>query len=180
MNEKKLAAGRSDRARCAPPVSRWWLFPLGVLAIYGVVFLLSPDDAGQAFSSSGHVFRSIAWPMAVVFGVMVLLALFVKPSQIVRFLGSGAGKRGFILSVVAGIISMGPIYAWYPLLKELRDKGATNSLLAVFLYNRSIKPALLPVMVGYFGWIYVGVLTVFMIAASAVAGYFTGVLSEEE
>jgi hypothetical protein len=49
---------------------------------------------------------------------------------------------------------MGPIYAWYPLLKELREKGAANSLIAIFLGNRAVKPFLLPIMISYFGWVY--------------------------
>jgi len=52
------------------------------------------------------------------------------------------------------VISMGPIYAWYPLLKELRGKGATNSFIAVFLGNRAVKPFLLPIMISYFGGMY--------------------------
>ncbi|MFO8010929.1 MAG: hypothetical protein R6U89_08975 [Dehalococcoidia bacterium] len=173
----KQSSGKSE-SRIS--ISRWWAFPVAVLAIYGVLFVVSPDDASQAFSSSGKVFLSIAWPMAVVFGAMIVLNLFVKPSQVVRFLGRGAGIKGFSLSAVAGIISMGPIYAWYPLLKDLKDKGATSSLLAVFLYNRSIKLALLPVMVGYFGWLYVGVLSFFMLAASAVIGYITEALLKDQ
>jgi len=40
-------------------------------------------------------------------------------------------------------------------LKELRKKGAADSLIAVFLGNRAVKPFLLPIMISYFGWVYV-------------------------
>ena len=79
----------------------------------------------------------------------------------------------------SGIISMGPIYAWYPLLKELRGKGATNSLIAVFLGNRAVKPFLLPVMISYFGWVYVLLLTFFTITGSVAAGYLVAILIKE-
>ena len=76
-----------------------------------------------------------------------------------------------ILALVAGMISAGPIYAWYPLLKDLREQGAHEGPIAVFLYNRGVKPFLLPVMIGYFGWRYVLMLTLLMIVGSIVLGY---------
>jgi hypothetical protein len=41
------------------------------------------------------------------------------------------------------------------LLKDLKEKGAAESSIAIFLQNRAIKPFLLPVMVTYFGWNFV-------------------------
>jgi uncharacterized membrane protein YraQ (UPF0718 family) len=107
---------------------------------------------------------------------MLVLNLFVKPAQIARFLGKGAGVKGIIFSVVAGIISMGPVYAWYPLLKEVREKGAGDGPIAIFLYNRAVKPFLLPVMIAYFGWAYVGILTILTVSGSIAIGYCLTVL----
>lgn len=67
-------------------------------------------------------------------------------------------------------LSHGPIYLWYPLLKELRNQGMRSGLVAVFLYNRAIKIPLLPLMVYYFGAIFVVVLLIYMIIASMVEG----------
>ena len=105
-----------------------------------------------------------------------MMNLFLNPAQIVRFLGPKSGIRGIVLSAVAGIISMGPIYAWYPLLKDLREKGAAVSLLAVFLCNRAVKLFLLPVKISCFGGTYVALLTFFTIIGSLVTGYLVGTL----
>jgi uncharacterized membrane protein YraQ (UPF0718 family) len=147
------------------------IFPLLVLVIYGVLFLITPEQALIALISSGKVCLNILLPLALVFAVMLIINLFVKPAQIVHLLGSSTSARGILLSLVAGIISMGPIYVWYPLLKELREKGADNMPIAVFLYNRAIKPFLLPVMIAYFGWVYVSILTVLTVLTSVVNGY---------
>ena len=158
--------------------SRYMLiFPLLVLVIYGVLFVLAPEQALAALKSSGKVCLNILPPLALVFVVMLALNLFVKPAQIVHLLGSGANIKGILLSVAAGITSMGPIYVWYPLLKELRGKGAGNMPIAIFLYNRAVKPFLLPVMVAYFGWVYVGILTVLTVLASVVNGYLVGMFT---
>jgi len=110
---------------------------------------------------------------------MVLMNMFLKPAHIIGFLGKESGGKGIILSVAAGIISMGPIYAWYPLLRELRQKGTTNSLIAVFLGNRAVKPFLLPIMISYFGWLYVILLTLFTIAGSLAVGYLVNILVKD-
>jgi uncharacterized membrane protein YraQ (UPF0718 family) len=156
------------------------IFPLLVLVIYGVLFLLIPEQAMVALKNSGKVCLNILLPLALVFVVMLALNLFVKPAQIVHLLGSGANIKGILLSVAAGIISMGPIYIWYPLLKDLREKGAGNMPIAVFLYNRAVKPFLLPVMIVYFGWLYVGILTVLTVLASVVSGYFVAMLAKRK
>ena len=74
---------------------------------------------------------------------------------------------------------MGPIYAWYPLLKDLRKKGAANTFFAIFLGNRAVKPFLLPIMISYFGWIYVVILTFLTITGSVAAGFFVSILLKE-
>jgi len=107
---------------------------------------------------------------------MLVLNLYLKSADIVRFIGKESGIKGKFISALAGIISVGPIYAWYPLLKDLKGKGAANDLIAIFPCNRAIKPFLLPVMISYFGWSYVLVLTVFTITGSLVVGQFTRIL----
>jgi uncharacterized membrane protein YraQ (UPF0718 family) len=158
---------------------RFLAFPAIVLVIYLILLTLMPDETILAFKSCGNILRSLILPLCLVFAVMLLLNLFVKPAQIVRFLGTGAGLKGLLLSIAAGLISAGPIYAWYPLLKDLKEKGAANSLLAIFLYNRAVKPFLLPIMIAYFGWIYVVTLTIFTIIASIAVGYTVGALVKE-
>jgi len=108
---------------------------------------------------------------------MLLINLFLKPAAVAKFLGKGSGVKGIALSVAAGIISTGPIYAWYPLLKDLKDKGAGESSIAIFLYNRAVKPFLVPVMVTYFGWLYVVTLIILTILASVVVGFSVSIFS---
>ena len=153
-------------------------FPVLMIAVYGIIFAFMPDRAFLALKSSGIIFSNIIIPLGLVFILMIALNLFLKPAYIASFLGKGAGIRGIILSMTAGIISTGPIYAWYPMLKELKEKGAGSSSIAVFLNSRAVKPFLLPIMISYFGCLYVAILTVFTITGSLVAGYLVGALAD--
>jgi uncharacterized membrane protein YraQ (UPF0718 family) len=82
--------------------------------------------------------------------------------------------------MLAGILSAGPVYAWFPLLKGLREKGADASLIAIFLGNRAVKPFLLPVMISYFGWKYVLVLTVLTSVGAVAVGCTVGIFVQED
>jgi uncharacterized membrane protein YraQ (UPF0718 family) len=161
------------------PAWRMLLFPAFILAIYGALFTVTPDKAIEALGSSGKIFLHIAVPVILVFCIIVVINLFLKPTQVARFLGRESGIKGMVFSAIGGIISMGPIYAWYPLLKDLREKGAANMLIAIFLGNRAVKPFLMPIMISYFGWVYVLILTFFTITGSVAAGYVVRILVKE-
>lgn len=148
-----------------------FLFPIIVLIIYAILFVVLPDKTLMAIRSSGNILLSMLLPLGLIFVLMLLINLFLNPAKVAKFLGKGSGIKGIALSVAAGIISTGPIYAWYPLLKDLKEKGAGDSSIAIFLCNRAVKPFLLPIMVTYFGWIYVVILTVLTVLASVVIGY---------
>jgi len=145
-------------------------FPLVMVVVYGVLALARPDHAMTALRASGRVLLQIAPALVVAFGVMVLLNLLVTPAHIRRFLGKGTKAKGALLSSVAGILSMGSIYAWYPLLKDLREKGVSDFHLANFLGCRAVKIPLMPMMAAYFGW----ALTLILSGLMVLGAMFTG------
>ena len=161
-------------------INRAIFFPGIVLIFYGLLLIITPEKAFVAIKSSAQMFLRLCIPLSLVFILMLVLNLYLKPADIVSFIGKGSGIRGKFISALAGIISIGPIYAWYPLLKDLKEKGAANDLIAVFLNNRAIKPFLLPVMISYFGWAYVLILTVLTIIASFAVGQFIRILIKDQ
>ena len=170
----------SPKSKNARPVPLMIFFPVSMLVVYGILFAVMPEKASLALTSSGNILLSMLLPLCLVFVIMMLINLFLKPAQIVGLLGKGAGLKSVLLPAIAGIISTGPIYAWYPLLSNLREKGAGNSPIAIFLYNRAVKPFLLPVMVAYFGWEYVLILTILTVLGSITIGYFLNILMVRE
>ena len=147
------------------------LYFLGiVIIVYLIVFFLNFENAYNSLKASGDILVKLIPVLVLVVFLMGLLNYFLKPKAISKYLGKDSGARGWVLSALAGIISLGPIYAWYPLLKELRKQGMRQSLAAVFLYNRAIKIPLLPVMIYYFGAAFTVFLLVFTVIASLIEG----------
>jgi uncharacterized membrane protein YraQ (UPF0718 family) len=149
-------------------------FPLAVLLLYLMLWLFAPEKTLLALKNSSTVFIQILLPLVLVFLLMIGLNLFLRPSRMTNYLGRGTGIKPTLMAVLSGIISTGPIYAWYPMLKELRERRVRPSLLAVFLVNRAVKPLLLPVMVSFFGWVYVVFLLVLIIFGSLGVGLIMG------
>ena len=143
------------------------------LILVGVLYLallgFYPDIFYQSLDFAGKIFLKIIPVFAFVFVVMVLVNYFVTRKWIFKHLG-GKGIKKWIFAVLGGVISTGPIYVWYPLLSDLKEKGVPNGLLTCFLYNRSVKLPLLPVAIYYFGWPFILILISVMIIFSVLQG----------
>ena len=131
---------------------RQWFFPISLAAVYMVIYFIAPDHILKALMASGTVLKQMTLPLLLAFVMMIVLNLFITPSHVSRFLGRRAGITGVLLSSVAGILSMGPVVAWLPFLAAIREKNASDFHVANFLSSRAVKPVLLPLMIGYFGW----------------------------
>lgn len=147
-----------------------WIFVAVVAAVYGIIGLLSPAVALEAASRFASLLVRILPILLLVFGLFFLASLFLDRAWLVRHLGRASGIGGWALTVSCGILSAGPLYAWYPLLGELRKKGVSGALIAAFLYSRALKLPLLPLMVHYFGLAYTVVLSVCIVAFAVASG----------
>ncbi len=155
-----------------------WYFLLSTLVLYALVAFFRPDAARAALGKMLAVATQVVPVLALVFILMFLTNYFVKPRALVRHLGKGSGVKGWLLAIIAGIISTGPIYLWYPLLQDLQRHGVRNALIATFLYNRSVKIPLLPLLISYFGALYALILLSTTIIVSVIQGALTELLAE--
>lgn len=155
--------------RSEKSMAGWYFFGI-VLALYVAVLVFKSDAVMPSLVFFASIIRKIIPIFALIFVLLVAIDYYVRPESIVRHLGKDSGAKGWAYSVIAGIISTGPIYMWYPLLNEMQKKGVRNAYVAAFLYNRALKPALLPLFIYYFGLAYVAVLSVVMIIASIFQG----------
>ncbi|HCQ63669.1 MAG TPA: permease [Rhodobacteraceae bacterium] len=147
-----------------------WLFPAAVAALYAATALFSPAIAAQALKSFGALLANITPAMVLVFCLIFLTNLFIDRRWLARHLGKTSGVRGWVFAIVAGILSAGPLYAWYPLLGDLKAKGMRGELIAAFLYARALKLPLLPLMVQYFGMAFTVTLSLCIIVFSVISG----------
>lgn len=147
-----------------------WLFLAIVLFGYGLSFLLSPDSTTEALAFFRRVMRHMLPILGLVFLLLFIANLLLAPTKVEHFLGKETGIKGWVLSVVAGVFAMGPIYPWYAVMAELQQKGMRTAFVATFLYSRAVKIPLLPLMVYYFGSTYTIVLCLYLVVFSVING----------
>lgn len=143
---------------------------LGVLVLYGVLFLINSASALSALQKSATVLTRILPIFCVIILFTSILNYFIKPKQIARHLGHESGIKGWFWALAAGVISHGPMYAWYPLLDDLRGHGMKDEYIVVFFASRAIKVPLLPIMIDYFGLTFTIVLSFYMLFGALIQG----------
>ncbi len=148
-----------------------WLFLLLVLSIYGLGWLTTPDFIERSLEHFVDMLKSILPILGVVMILIGLLDLIPSmDSRLTRLSDRDSGLRGWLFAIAAGVLSHGPIYPWYPLLQQLRERGGRPALLAAFLYARSIKLPFLPLMAHYFGLAYTVIVSLLILLFSIVNG----------
>ena len=141
-----------------------------VIFTYIVLLLFDMDNAIHAVK----IFFSILYTLLPIFIFIILLTAlinyFLKPKDIIKHFGEDSGKRGIIYALIAGIVSHGPMYAWYGLISELREEGAKDELLIIFFYARAIKIPMLPFMIGIFGIPFTIIITIYILLFAIIQG----------
>ena len=95
-------------------------FLVAVLLLYLVLFPFTPEGVRKSLWASGRLLSKIIPVFLLVILVMAVIQYFLTPKTVSKYVGQGSGLKGWMLAILTGILSHGPIYAWYPVLKELR------------------------------------------------------------
>lgn len=152
-------------------------FLLSVLGLYIVISFYNVDLLISILSQALTLFMTILPIFLFVFFLMILTNYFITPNFIQKHMKENKVKK-WIFFIIGGLLSSGPIYMWYPILDDLRKKGLDYGLIACFLYNRSVKLPLLPLIIFYFGLKYTIILNIVMIFVSVIQGIIINKLLE--
>ncbi len=152
----------------------------GVIAIYIVLFIVDRSHATSAFFEGLGVLKMVLPIILVVFFLMGLVNITIDKEKISRHFGKESGLKGWFYAVVAGILSHGPAYVWYPFLQNLRKHGAKDSLVFAFLYARSIKIPWIPLMISYFGLAFTVFFSVYIVIASVLQGLIAEIVTRSK
>jgi uncharacterized membrane protein YraQ (UPF0718 family) len=152
---------------------------LSVLILYAVLFLTNSHSALLALDKSLSILLKLLPIFTVIILFTALLNYFLKPKQIAKHLGKDSGSKAWLWALAAGVISHGPMYAWYPLLEDLRSNGVKDELLVIFFASRAVKIPLLPMLIDSFGLTFTIVFSFSILFGSLGQGMCMRVLKEK-
>ena len=147
-----------------------------VLIIYGLFFVGNNQAAQLALQKSGNIFMKILPILLVVILLTSLFNFLLPPQQVAKYLGRDSGGKGWFWVLIAGVISHGPMYIWYPLLEDLRSQGMKDAFIVVFFASRTIKIPLLPMMIDYFGLTFTLILSFYLLVGAVIQGLILEIL----
>ncbi len=141
-----------------------------IIISYAILLIFFPFKAQLALKESWVLLLKITPVLILVIVLTALINHFINPKKLSKHLSKESGLKAWILSIGAGVLSHGPMYAWYPLIEELKSKGLKDHLIGVFFYARAVKLPLLPIMIEYFGLKYTLILNLYIILGSILQG----------
>ena len=137
-----------------------------VILLYALLALAGSPGVLPALQKALEILGTLVPILAVVVFISGGINYFLNPKSLAKHLGEESGLRGWMIALGAGVLSHGPMYAWYPVIAELRRHGMRDGLVAAFFYARAIKVPLLPMMVAYFGLDFTVLLTLLTLLAA--------------
>jgi len=155
-------------------------FFIATLILYLVIFFINPELFSISSRSFFQICLKVIPLLLIIFPIMFLVNYFVRPEKIKKHLGKEAGLKAYLYATIAGILISGPPYILFPMLGEFKKQGASNSVLAIFLYNRNVKIPFIPVMIFYFGLTYTIVISVLIVIFSFINGKILTVIVDSK
>ncbi len=145
-------------------------FLIIVLILYVLLLLIDTSHTLSALQKGGSILLSLLPLFLLIITLTALINYFLKPKQIIKHLGKESGAKGVFYALVGGILSHGPMYAWFGMLQDMRSHGLRDGLIAVFMYARAVKLPLLPFMIDLFGLLFTIVMTLYILIAAVLQG----------
>jgi uncharacterized membrane protein YraQ (UPF0718 family) len=148
-----------------------WLFLAAVLFTWLATALLRPENIRPALTLFTQLLGEVLPVLGLVFALLFLANLFAEKAWIERHLGPGRGARAWLLALAAGVLAAGPPWPWYALAGQFMQRGVRPGIAATFLFARSLKLPLLPLLVHFFGLAFTLSLSLWLLVLAFLGGW---------
>jgi len=149
-----------------------------LIVVYILLFIFYPEKGNEAFANSLELLERILPLLILVLALTLIFHHLLPVRVIVDYMSKSSGIKKWIIAILAGLISVGSIYTWYPILRRLMEEGTSPGVVSAFLYARAIKLQYIPMLAVYFGVEYTIIVTAALIVASVVIGIIMNIIME--
>lgn len=109
-----------------------------VVLAYLLVLVTSFENFKTAISNSSYYLIEMVQVLPIIFVLTITIETWVPKEYITKNLGKGSGIKGYIMALVFGSVSAGPIYAAFPICKILLKKGANVANIVIILSSWAV------------------------------------------
>ena len=168
QQNKNQSPSQLDKKKPPSTIKSKIFFALMLLS-YLLLYFVYPIKVEAAFLYVFGIIRELLPILVLVYIFMVLFSL-VNEKKLKKIVEGSPMLLQYVIMSLLGTLSHGPIYAWYPFLKALNQKGISKGTIATFLYARGIKLTLLPMLIAFFDLKFVILLTITTLFFSIIEG----------
>jgi len=153
---------------------KYWfnsLFLFVVLIVYLITGLFDFNYFLWVTKEVYNIFvKQILLVLVIVFVLMFILNILLQKDKVKNLIKNSNSFTKYFFAVIGWIFSTGPVYMWYPFLKQLKDHWLNYGHIASFIYARAVKIPFLTVMIFYFGLKYTVIFNLVLIFLAVVIG----------
>lgn len=102
----------------------------------------------------------------------------IPPNVVGRIIGKESGWKGVLIGAIFGTFMIGPTYVFYPLFKNLIDKGAGVNIIATTIGAWAIKVQWIPFAIAVMGWKFTLIFNIFIFIYAIISGFVVAFFSK--
>jgi len=127
------------------------LYVIITLVIWGIISIISIGNGLLIGEVAYGAFIKVIEIIIAVFIIIGLIHVWVSPQKLSKILGKEAGWKGLAIALTIPIFIGGSLFTMFPLMKMLREKGASVAAVLAFIAAWGGKGPLLPLEVELLG-----------------------------
>jgi len=121
------------------------------LALWGLISVIDVSKTAVAGAIASDAFLKAMQIIIAVFIMIGLIQVWIPPDKLSKVLGKEAGWKGLALASTLPMLIGGSLLTVFPLLKTLREKGASIAVVMAFIAAWGGKAPLLPLEIKFMG-----------------------------
>lgn len=110
-----------------------------ILILISVAFIQGGTELVlQAFQVALYRLGSVVFLVVAAYLISGFAQVLLSPEKIYRWLGPGAGIKGVVSVLIAGAVTPGGPYVFYPIASSLSKAGAKKPLIIIYLASKML------------------------------------------
>ena len=156
------------------------LYTLLSALVWGIAYIGSPEKGAMVLNVARGSFTKTIKIMLGVFIIIAFVKVYLKPEHMKKVFGKEAGFKGILLASIIPIILGGSLITVLPLLKTLKDKGASYGVIFAFITSWAGKAPLLPLEIEFLGLKFAIIRIISVIGIALIFGFTGDYLMEKK
>ncbi|KUK14614.1 MAG: permease [Synergistetes bacterium] len=145
-----------------------------------ILIFANSDRAVLGISHAVNMYTNLFIVIVSIAFLSGLISEFLPPEVVKRIIGRESGFKGTLIGALFGALMIGPAYVFYPLFKDLVDKGASMRVIATTIGAWAVRLHAIPLAGAFLGYKFVLLFNLLIFIYSLFSGFVVGFFCERD